>query len=287
MMMFGRSFAQTSFYFRPTTEIKTYISSTYGILGNSIFKFSDDFAKNPYFDVNNKIMSTRNSIQVGLHVGCNLKNGKHLIEFGWNQDATGSMIETNHLTYDNFNKQIDSYFDNGRLFKSIIFTQRFQLQHYLRLTKSTNKPIRLYFISGIGITYVPTAHNIKKGGFPQVDEYFWYGEGESLTYLDSNITMPRQSHFLSAGSRFSGNISFGFSADIYTKKNKQLFSVSCFYLQGFRVIERTMHQFFIDDNGTEKRYSYDTVSKGSGIYLQLSRRITFYTRKLKPNILNL
>lgn len=278
--MFERSFAQTSYYFRPSIEVKTFVSSTYGLLGNSIFNYSDYLAKNPYFEVNNKVISLRNNLQVGFSLGCNLKNGKQRIEGGWYQDATGSMLEKHFISYDNYNKQFNSYFDNRNYFKSILLTQRFQFHHYIRLTKSLDKNLRIYFNYALGLTYNSSAPNIKKGEVSKIDEYIVSGEGESLTYLDSNISMPLERHLLSAGNRLSGNFSFGFSGDFYTKKNKLLFSMSCFYLQGFKPIERTIHQFFIDDNGKQKRYSYETISKGSGLYLQISRPFTIYRSKI-------
>ena len=95
------AFSQIEVYIKPTLDAKSYFSSAYGQLHNSIFMFSDDFAKNPYFEVNNITMSFMNNYQVGLYAGVSLKNRKHLLEIGWNQYATGSKIQTSFMSYSN------------------------------------------------------------------------------------------------------------------------------------------------------------------------------------------
>jgi hypothetical protein len=35
----------------------------------------------------------------------------------------------------------------------------------------------------------------------------------------------------------------------------------------------------VNDNGTEKRLDYTSASRGSGVYLQISRKFKLYPRK--------
>jgi len=146
------SFSQISFYVKPTLDTKSFISSTYGSLGTTVFSFSDDVAENPYFKVDNVMMFHHDNYQIGLYLGANFGDGKHLLEVGWNQDATGSMMRTSEMTYNKpafpeDNPPVARYFDNGSSFASALFTQRFTIQHSFRINKNSEKNTRLYFIT--------------------------------------------------------------------------------------------------------------------------------------------
>jgi hypothetical protein len=60
-----------------------------------------------------------------------------------------------------------------------------------------------------------------------------------------------------------------------------LFSVNCYYLQGFTKTDFTSHELTIIDNGVTNVYNYITASRGSGIYLELTRKLQFYPRKIR------
>ena len=286
------SFSQISFYVKPTLDTKSFISSTYGSLGTTVFSFSDDVAENPYFKVDNVMMFHHDNYQIGLYLGANFGDGKHLLEVGWNQDATGSMMRTSEMTYNKpafpeDNPPVARYFDNGSSFASALFTQRFTIQHSFRINKNSEKNTRLYFNYGAGFIYNPSGSGWRRrnvqGGPSTLFESFGDSITGSWTYLDSTITMPLQRHIIRPVYGLTGFFSIGVMADFHSKKNKYLFSATLSYLQGFRVLESTTHEYFVNDNGALKSYSYETVSKGSGFYLQLSRRLTFY--KLKKGLL--
>ena len=280
MLMFGRISAQTSFYFTPSVDIKTYTSSTIGQLFNSGFRFSDQVALNPYFKVNNIAMSFRSNIQIGLNLGCSLHNGRLLIAIGWNQDATGSKMESILMSY-SVNKfpedpaELKRYSDNGSTFSSTFFIQRFSLQHSVCLSRTNTSPILTYFTSSLGLFYNPSGVN--KKGLPQITTtvYELSGNNQAATFLDTNIFIAKERHIVSAVNRFSANLSAGLTADFRTQiKNTYLFSVNVSFLKGFRVLESTSHEYTINDAGQNKAYSYETVSKGSGFYFLIFRRFT-------------
>jgi len=286
--MFGQASAQTFFYIKPTIDMKNYVSSTYGLGFNSILRFSDQLATNPYFQANNLVMSLRSNIQIGFYAGANFRDGKHLIEVGWNQDATGSALETSffalrHGNYTGVNPDVKGFNDFGTTTKSTLFTQRFTVQYSRLLNAYSRHKNKLYFNVGSGIVFNPSGTGYRRRNVSIGEPSLFEGIGDSIsmTYLDSNITMPMRRHLIYPYYKFAGFLSIGMMADFRTKKEKYLFSATLMYVQGFKVLEQTVHEFTINDNGDIKEYAYATVSKGSGIYLQLSRRITVHRMKKK------
>ena len=83
-----------------------------------------------------------------------------------------------------------------------------------------------------------------------------------------------------AFTRFSGYLAIGFYTDILIKQ-KYILSASLTYLQGFKFMEYSVHRYHVIDNNIEKRFDYTSASRGSGLYLQISRKFQLYPLKKK------
>ncbi len=279
--LFGYCFTQTSYYFKPTLDNKIYIGNADNLLGglHAIESSPDNnsFLENQYFKAINIKFSSRACYNFGLYFGISLKNKKHLIEFGFTQDATGTQFKNQFMEYKVVSKNdtlIEQYSKNQLVFASSLFTFRYHLQYGLRLNKSQNNRVVTYAIIGGGI--------IQNKSYPGQEEIESSNIGPAYSqefagnfYLDEDTYIYKMDNYGFATDKFSGYLNIGISTDFYTKKGRQMFSASLFYLQGFKPIELSYHDTYIMDNTENKLISYRTTSNGSGIYFQISRRFQF------------
>lgn len=270
LMNSGQIFAQ-SFYLKPKIECRTYQGSTGFPINFYKFSFFDvnystKFIPNADLFVKSPIMHHLDFYHIGLNVGMKLKNHNR-IEFGWNQDATGSKL--------NFQDSRSSNTIISEGTKTFIINHRFELLYFKEILKKNheNKNLHLskkFVVFGTGFKF----QNGPKKDEATQDDYVVDFHSFS-DYPNSLIT----DHYVYAVSRFSTFLSLGLSTDI-NFRDKYLFSTSLTYLQGHFVLENTLHNIKIKEGGIiTKQYDYTTHSRGSGFMLQISRSFQVYPRK--------
>lgn len=271
--------AQTKFFIKPTIDSKICTST---LLNNRYNQFinlpiKNGFPINPYFSANNVILSSRPCINFGVYVAMSINNGKHIFEIGVNEDVTGSAYESHYMLYSD-NDSLNFYSNSYNRIRSSLFTYRYHMQYSLRLTKQSSW-VTPYLTFGSGLIYN------RDYNADEVDNPFLNPALDIESYgnvqIDENVAIYKVSHITYASNKYSGYINLGISGDFYTKSNAHLFSISIFYLQGFKILEDTYHRHFITDNGVDKIYSHSTSSRGSGLYFQLSRKFQFHPWPIK------
>lgn len=275
----GNIYSQSTFFVRPTLDSKLFVGTTDNTLSNFII-FDNNTAENPYFQVNNKLLSYRSVIHFGINFGLCLNN-RHTIELGWSQDGTGSSWQTKMMTWDTTSYGLQTFSNNGSIQQSYISYHKLLLNYQYQLIANENKTsFGLSF--GTGLLFNP---NKKKNISPPSIIYGQYSSDESSTYLDENISIPIQESEMFAFTRLSSYLLIGLYGDIRIKHN-YIFSASLSYLQGFKFMEYSVHRYHVIDNSTEKRFDYTSVSRGSGIYLQISRKFQLCPLKKKKKAHN-
>lgn len=274
ILSFGNAHSQTIFFVRPTTDSKAFVGSADNTLSNGIL-FENKTASNPYFQVNNKLLSYRSVIHFGLNLGCSI-NERHTIEIGWSQDGTGSSWQTKMMTWDTTSYGIQTFSNNGSMRKTYIGYYKFLLNYQYQITSDDNKTS--YGLSfATGLLFNP---NKKKNTPPPSIVFGSYSSNEALTHLDENITLPIEETEMMAFTRYSGYLSIGFYTDLRINQ-KYIISASLTYLQGFKFMEYSVHRYHVIDNGVEKRFDYSSASRGSGLQLQISRKFQLNPLKKK------
>lgn len=278
----GQTFAQTSYYIRPTFDNKLYVCSPNNLFNFHAIDFSSEhkeFLDNQYFNPINVKLTQRDFYSFGIYFGVSLQNKKHLFEFGINQDATGSEFECEFMEYDSYTYKdtlYKKYSPNRMIFGSYLPTLRYHVQYSIRLAKKPNSKVLPYFIIGGGV--------MQNLSFPEEDEITTLDETNSAysykiygnLYLEENIFITQMKNYGYTARKFSGYINLGLTTDFFTKKGTNLFSASIFFLKGFKPIEMMYSDVYVVDNNENKVFSYLTTSNGSGLYIQLSRRFQFY-----------
>lgn len=245
--------AQLSFYIKPVIDFKIDVSSA------KAFGFSDKILNtNPYYSYDN--MAFRNpfhGLSLGAMFGAKTKNGKYNFEIGLCNDETqsGFKVTTNSFN-GTYNYQSSFGVIDGRSFTRVAF------QGAAKLYQFKNKS-NVSFI--VGFSFSPRQSTFQNHVLNQDGFTTRVGENTFMDYSSSLYIGNMKNMFLN----------FGFSSEIYSK-NKYLFDLNIFYNQGFHYMTQVQTSIKIYDNTSSNENKYLSLSKGSGIYLQLARKFQVY-----------
>jgi hypothetical protein len=275
--MFGQGvLAQTSISISPLFIGKAYFCSY-----ASDYRFSSFYSEqvsndvqNPYFNYSAKKFSYRPSIKIGLQLEFKFNKDKHRLGFEWAQDASGTMskstafvhmntlgipdsLKPDNISYGNYT----SYFMTGFLYNRLSF-------RYHRKITSNN----LMFVTYI----IPEATFI----FGRENKSEWSFDMDTMTnnstFYHNNARIVRNDILSVYSGKSSLMLGIGLKSDIYTpKKHIYLFSIDLSYKQGFKTIIATIDNSIFVDTGKKIGIVNQLVSRGSGLYFQISRSFTF------------
>jgi hypothetical protein len=262
--------AQTSFYIRPTVNMKTQQS----FFGNN--RASENYSEysNNYFTFrNDRYFFDRNTINFGLNAGVEYKK-KHFFEFGYSIDNSGVAVGVKAQSYMNnfqdteglfYNSAGSTYSQTGSSFSRISFS--YSTVFY----KNRNNTFNGRLLGGIGLFH-NTSVNRKKNIYDvNYESHFTNGQIAGDVFITEHYS--RISNYW----RNSFYLNLGVGGDFYTKKNhKYLFSFDLSYLQGTRPIQIDDNFISVQDQGDALDFHYRVSSRGSGIYFTLSRRLQVY-----------
>lgn len=256
LMMFGRVFAQTSYFIKPMINNKIDFASS------SVRRFDDKvFNSSQYYDYDNKsiLFSGLNSIDFGIGIGAEF-NKRHIIELIFNTDATGS----GHRIYYNY-KNLDGGLyptDRSNIYGKGI--NRLSMQYsYLGISK-------FHYIVGASFGFKPPSALGKLD--PSYNSEIEVAENVYLSQETWGLGFNKTNIYLTAG----------IGRDFFYKE-KYLISFDVILNKGFSLISGTATDIRITENGATKINHFVSYSKGSGLYFQISRRFILYPRKNKSS----
>lgn len=278
-MLFGKSaFSQTTFFISPLINYKVQLSSysVHQYFGTYYSEYTYLGHQNPYYTFKAKKISGRPSINIGIRAGLTLANKKHLVYLEWSQDEAGTMSKTTSLQTPNYYgapNLIPTYpvYTNGtRYFQSGFAYDRLSLGYGIRLTKEKTLT-KIYFITDFSIIF---------GGKNRAT---WYYEMDSTantsTYYYNDAKEVSTEITAYHWGRTSALLGIGIKTDIGAKfkgKEHYLFSLEVNYRQGFQPIGGSISTTHIEDNGKIIAFANELITKGSGIYFQISRKFQLY-----------
>jgi hypothetical protein len=277
IVLFGYgSRAQTTFFIEPIVEKKIYISS---MRIDKKFGFSNIENNNDYFSFRNKIMSSRSyDIPMGLVFGVSLNNS-HILSFGFVQDGVGSKSRTTGLyriPYDHYDN-IATYAEFTSFAQSLHYANRYCIHYKYKINKNPNK-----FYINTSLSYLRVR---KKHEFQNVITGDIASDNGVAFFRNDAILLQTEHGSYASGGTFM--IGLGVSSDLGIKvKNKwrYLFSFSIDYKQGItNSLQNGYSNYFVKDKDKIFCFHYETQSRGSGIYFELSRRFQFYPWKTKTS----
>lgn len=267
--MIGQSFAQSSkmsFFIRPLLETKLdFASSNDYKFTDKVFQFDDRFE---YDNIMIKPLKYY-SINAGLFVGLKTKNKKHIIELGIEGDGTQSGY---YLNFKTMNQETpNNYYSTQTMLITGIGFNRFTLQHAYLLNKNTRKSNKYYFNSGLSL------------GFKAPKDFKQTSSGSYLVDTDTYIVVVDNLDISTRLKYLFGQI--GLSGEMHINK-KYWFDFSIFVNKkiGRRynfISNLRTSVTVVEANEENKTYYFQSISNGTGIYFQLSRKLQFYPRKKK------
>jgi len=251
--------AQVNVYIEPTIQAKIGISST---SSSSSHKKLMNQAYYTKFETKSLRMS---GIPIGLNIGLSFNNEKQRLNVGFisekatiGYDATARPVPPAEAQY---GVDIESMVDVSYIRLNLLFEQRL----YSRKTKDP-----WYVVAGVGLALNNKINFLSSTRHGNLEDTDTVG-----TMILEDVRKP------SLSLKVTPSLTIGVKKDFYSQKGKYLLSSSLFYTHGMENIVdmKVLHYTAV---GTDRRIvGNDIYSKGSGVYLQVSRRlnIPFDTKK--------
>lgn len=277
MMLIGQNVvAQSTFFVTPLINYKIEFCSypSDQRFGNLYSEQSFFGIQNPYYSFEAKKASTRPAINIGLRVGASFRGHKHILHLEWSQDGAGTMGKTSQLTTTNLEgsnivPEYSNYINGIGYYQTGFAYNRISLAYGVRLTQEKYL-CKLYLTTDFSTVF---------GDENSMNKYYEQSPTSTSVYYHNNAkhlsTEINSYHF----GVVSSLIGIGVKGDIGVKikdKSLYLFSAEVNYRQGFKVIGSSLHTTRILDNNEVIGFSNELVTKGSGVYFQISRNIQLY-----------
>jgi len=283
LLLFGQLVvAQTTFSITPLVNYKLLFcgyghDATFGFY----FENQPSHLHNPYYEFGAKRISHRPSINIGVRLMASLNDDKHLITTEWSQDEAGTMSKTYSFATANTTgmppASYNTYGIGVSYFQTAFVYNRYSLYYGCRLTKKTTLS-KVYFMTDLSLAR--TVHN-------SMEWYYENSPDNNSVYYHNNAKRVSTTYMakIRDGTYFKAGI--GFKADLTVpikKKPIYLFSFETHYRQGFRTMVSGGQKTVINDNNQLVAFHNGLISKGSGIYFQISRNIKLFTLKPKTSL---
>lgn len=272
---------QNGLYLKPSIESKFYRSFLSG--GGEIYQ-------NEHFKASYTNWGLDENVFFGLGIGYNFKNDLNGIEIYLAQDRI-NVNSINVSRYQYTPPSIDgvelsgshSYGLVNQSGTGFIEAVRFDLLFQHQLNKLYNSSLILGMggrfltpLSGSLVSTDPTFISLPSG-----DSYIDAETGMihvSSSYLSPDTKLGVQEVYINGLRRFNTHLQLGTKWDLHYA-NKRLFSLSIFYIQGINsfIQSHQIKTIEFTNQQIDERYYYNSYSRGSGFYLQLSRDI--YVKK--------
>lgn len=257
--------AQIAFYLRPTIITKTNQSKLGLGWENSP---THNTISNEYFSFENKSQFYNSNLDFGINLGVQVKE-KHFYELGWSRDHSsilGSILSHSTVkdqqTGEEFQTEMASSVYNTFKYSRISADYRYNFwsnqKQTIQLQSLVGFGLLMNKNDGLGsstLTLNPLNSGSEIGTGVYINENF----AKSQTYYRNTMYLK-----------------FGLGMDFRAKNNEHLFALDLSYLYGTRDVQYANNKIIVRDNGVDKKYLYTQSSKGSGVYLTLSRRFQVY-----------
>lgn len=260
-LQYEQGFAQTNWFVKPMIQSKTAIAfvdpldrsnSSENILENQTFY-------SPYA-VNESARIIKNqALDIGLGFGFSYKNNTRKIQFLWNRDVARFRVSSLVRSYND-----DAHSGSGISYFGITIN-RFSLNYSQRLAEK-NDFVDSWFTLGLGTFLNFNSTGAKLGS--EWENFYVAPDAQLKTiYLQSFEERT-----------LNGLIKVGFENDLLFR-NKYLFSLNAYYIQGIGTISRVVYGHEYSINNEHVIYHTGLISRGSGFYLELSRSFRVYSSK--------
>jgi len=262
------SYTQKGGYIEPIVHAKVGFTSASSGMQTKIMRQS--------YHTNFATRSMRmNGVSIGVNIGYNFNESKQRLSFGVTLDKT--TLGYSSYTAPTPTKEKD--IGVNTLFDAEVSYTRFHLTYEQRLLNK-GELMYWYIIAGIGVVLQDKQPSVfAKERTSEIDFY----ASDTMDIIDNRIYTEgyRQRAVLP----FVPSFTLGLKTDIYSKKGKYLLSSSLFYVQGIDELAHLKIFHHSADGKARKMTPNGIYSKGSGIYLQLSRRLNIrFDKKQKENL---
>ena len=249
--------SQNRFYLRPTIEVKAFISK-----GGQ-----KPIIPSPYYEYQVERIGLLGGLEIGLLAGYKFNKGRTSIETGLKGENSESGWILSFLRY-----------QGGTNSKFFSYTTGIKVAG-----GSAGRKIPVLFSTQLKRwdvhIYKPTAFSVNCNLLVGINFYHQYTDSSSLSnFSDTSMVAPTtilyaESSTYTVHSR-SVLCQAGFSFELL-KKQKEWFMLTLYYMHGFRNLSVEKLDVTLTDINTKvvERYHHDSYGRGSGILLEISKKI--------------
>ncbi len=258
-----KSAAQNKFYITPILNFKRSIAfvDPADLNNNEPAGLGNQYFYQPYSVAYSTNFVKHLTFGYGLSLGYSFRNDTRFLHLTYSKDAADFGA---HSTFRPYNS--DMHVGFGSTYYGIGL-KRINLDYSMQLSKEKGF-LTPWFHAGLGCN-INT--NTWTATFPFAFNTPLNPNGDILllTYIQ-----PFEER------RINGLLKIGLSNDFYVK-NKYLFSLNAYYIQGFGIASRIefVHEYIL--NSQVVKSGVGLISRGSGFYLEFSRRFQIYPLKKK------
>jgi hypothetical protein len=258
-------YSQVKFFISPEINFKT---STAFVDPNDLLTNENNLLENqgfylPYAIAYNARVVKHQYQIYGLSAGFTYKNDSRFIKLSYNKDIAG------FRAYSFYRPHLSPSFIGTSLNYQGIGFHRLMINYGIKISSKSNF-IQSWFTIGAGI-------NINQNRGPQIFQ------GHNNILLSPNGDELLRAYIRTfEENRVNACLKIGFDHDMYFK-NKYIFSLNFQYVQGFGKISRIefVHEYNL--NGAFVYNGIGLMSRGSGFYWGINRRLQVYPWKKKNN----
>ena len=254
----GVANSQNRFYLRPTVEVKAFISNA----------GQKPTISSPYYEYQIQHIGLLGGLEIGLMAGYKFNKGRMRIETGIKGENSQSGFKLGYLDYG-----VSPYWGavsypkhpgvaGGSAGRKIPVLFSTQLKHWdVHIYKPTAFSVNCNLLIGINFYH------------QYIDTSSFGGYNVSNTMLTSTIHIYAYENTYTVYSR-SVLYQAGFSFELL-KKQKEWFMLTLYYMHGFRNLSVVKLDVTLTDINTKivERYHHDSYGRGSGILLEISKKI--------------
>jgi hypothetical protein len=245
----GSVLAQSSFYIKPSINLKSNFSST----SQSRF-FNNTFPDNPYLVTKNKVLTPLKNVNFGLSAGYFNSNLNLSIDVGYSTDECSTFITEHFYSYNTTEQKFN---EQNLYFGYFLLVHNFGINVYQYYEND-------WFV-GLGLRMLRSSANFSPG-LNTIDNF-----SISSIDLDTNKTLSIDRSII-ASRRATFNLQFILGKKL-TIKDIYLFDLELIVSKSFNHLIYSVNNYSISDNGFDKTYMTANFGKSSGIFFQISRKI--------------
>jgi len=247
--------------------------------------YMSEIQQNSHYRYYIKRLGRTAGLDIGLRIQASFKGGKHLLLLDWASDVATTSSGISFLQKVSWSSMVYPYLDSTPAyptyytsssdFQSGYTYTRYSLQYGTRIVNDSSF-LKLWILFDVSMA---------RTGAMRGETTYSYNDHPIELASNAKILQIKNEDWQFDRRVFKFGL--GLKGDFFIKTKKKtsyLFSLEAHYRHGLKTIGSSSYSTLLDDSGSLVAYTNNAYTKGSGLYLQISRSFQLYPWKTKNKI---